>query len=83
MASASPVAIIILIGMVGVIFLPMLWCCLAFWQKKRGLKALSRLSMMLSTIPILSVFGLFYGKEISANFLLIFFSVTPFISLFL
>ena len=80
MASASPVAFVILVGMAGAILLPILWWCLAFWQRKHNLNRLSKLSMVLSIIPILSVFALHYGKEISAKYSVIFFSATPFVS---
>jgi hypothetical protein len=83
MASASPVVFVLFVAMAGAILLPILWWCLAFWQRKHKLSGLSKLSMLLSIIPILSASVLHYGKEISAKYSLIFFSVTPFISFLL
>jgi len=83
MASAAPVAFVILVAMAGAILLPLLWWFLAFWQRKYKLAGLFKLSIVLSIMPILSVLALHYGKEISAKYSLIFFSVTPFVSFFL
>lgn len=83
MASASPVAFVILVAMVGAVLLPLLWWGLALWQWKYKLPGLSKISMVLSIMPILSVLALHYGKELSAKYSVIFFSVTPFISSFL
>jgi hypothetical protein len=83
MASAAPVAFIVLVAMCGAVLLPVLWWCLAFWQRKRKLKGLSKLSMALSIVPIFSVVVLHYGKHISSKYSVIFFSATPFISIFL
>lgn len=80
MASAYPVAIGILIAFFGAVLLPVLWWCLAYWQRKRKLLFLSKLSMFFSVIPILSVFGLMYGTEISAKYSVIFFFTTPYLS---
>jgi hypothetical protein len=41
---------------------------------------LFKLSIALSILPILSASAIHYGKEISAKYSLIFFTVTPFIS---
>ena len=80
MASASIVVFFIVVAMAGAILLPLLYWFLAFWQRKRKLIGLSNLSMVLSILPILSFSALYYGKEISAKYFLIFFSVTPFVS---
>jgi hypothetical protein len=82
-ASASPVALIIFIAMVGSILIPLLWWLLAFWQRKLRLTGLSNCSIALSAIPILSILGLFYGKSVSAKYSVIFFSIAPFVSTFL
>ncbi len=83
MASASPVAFVILVAMVGAVLLPLLWWGLALWQWKYKLRGLSKISLVLSIMPILSVLVLYNGKEISAKYSVILFSATPFISSFL
>lgn len=58
MASASPVAFVILVAMVGAVLLPLLWLGLALFQWKYKLRGLSKISMVLSIMPILSVLAL-------------------------
>ncbi|HEY7885379.1 MAG TPA: hypothetical protein VIC08_10570 [Cellvibrionaceae bacterium] len=83
MASVAPVAFVILVAMAGAILLPLLWWVLALWQRKNKLLGLFKISMILSIIPIFSVLALYYGKEFSAKYSVIFFALTPFISAFL
>jgi hypothetical protein len=83
MASASPVTFVILVAIIGAVLLPLLWWGLALWQRKYKLHGLSKISMVLSIMPILSVLSLQYGKEISAKYSMIIFSATPFVSVFL
>jgi len=80
MASASPVAIMILIAMASAVVLPILWWLLAYYQRKKQLNRLSIISFIFSFTPILSALGLNLREEISAKFLLIAFTATPFIN---
>lgn len=80
MASASPVAIMILIAMISAIILPLLWWLLAYYQRKKQLHRLSKISFIFSFTPVLSVLGLYLREEISAKYLLIAFAATPFIN---
>ena len=80
MASTYPLAVIIVFSLVCVVILPLLWLVLAMWQRRCGLLVSSRVSIVLSMMPIISILGLYYGKEISAKYSVIFFAVSPFIS---
>ena len=80
MASASPVAIMILIAMISAVILPVIWWLIAYYQHKKRLNRLKIISFIFSLTPILSVLGLDLREEISAKFLVIAFSVTPFIN---
>lgn len=84
MASAQPVAILILIAMGSAVLLPPLWWVLSYWQYKIKLSRLSKISLFLSVIQILSVGVLFLGKSIlPAKLSVITFSLTPFLSMVL
>ena len=80
MASAYPVAIMIMIALVGAFILPVLWWWLAYYQRKKHLSTLSKVSFVFSFTSILSVLGLYFRETISAKYILIVFSVTPFIN---
>ena len=80
MASASPVAIMILIAMISAVTLPILWWFIVYFQYKKQLNRLKIISFIFSFTSILSVLGLYLREEISAKFLVIAFFVTPFIN---
>ena len=80
MASASPIAIIIMIALAGAIILPILWWLLAYYQRKKHLSTLSKISFVFSFTSVLSVLGLYFREVISAKYLFIAFSATPFIN---
>lgn len=80
MASVAPVALVVFVAMVGAVLLPLLWWGLALWQRKYKLRGLFRVSMILSVTPIFSVLSLYYGKEFSAKYSLLFFTLTPFVN---
>ena len=82
MASASPVAMLILIAIASAIILPILWLLLAYYQRRKHLNRLSMISFLFSFTPILSVLGLNLKDQISAKVLIITFSATPFINVF-
>lgn len=83
MASAYPVAIIILITMAGMIIFPVLWFFLGRWQKKKGLNKLAIVSYCLfPTSPIVFLL-LIYAREISAELALVSFILFSPVSLLL
>ncbi|HRH79099.1 MAG TPA: hypothetical protein PK129_17270 [Cellvibrionaceae bacterium] len=82
MTSAQPVAFVILIAMGSAVLFPPLWWILSYWQHKIKQSRLSKISLFLSVIPILSIGVLFLGKSIlPAKLSLITFSLAPFLSL--
>ena len=81
MASAGPVALLILISVLSGFLLPIMCWILAYWQHKKKLHSLFRKTLALSLLPIISFVMLFYGKDyISAKYNLLYFFSTPFIS---
>lgn len=63
MASAYPIAAFLVFALIGLFLFPVAWWALAFWQKKKNLKTLSKVSMYLSVTPILAFGFLYIGKE--------------------
>lgn len=63
MASAYPIAAFLVFAMIGLFLFPLAWWVLAYWQKKKNLKILSRVSMYLSVTPIVAFGFLYFGKE--------------------
>ncbi|MDH2435976.1 hypothetical protein QCD60_25935 [Pokkaliibacter sp. MBI-7] len=84
MASAQPVTFLILIAIGSALLFPPLWWILSYWQCKIKQSRLSKISLFLSVIPILSIGVLFLGKSIfPAKLSVLTFSLSPFFSLVL
>ena len=84
MASVQPLAFVILIAMGSAVLFPPLWWILSYWQYKIKQSCLSKISLFLSVVPILSIGVLFLGGSIlPAKFSVITFSLAPFFSLVL
>ena len=82
MASAYPIAVLMIIALAGAVVLPPLYWLLAFWQRKLGLQKLFKFSLALSTLPVFSLLFLFFGKEISAKYSVLLFFTAPVFCIF-
>lgn len=63
MASAYPVAAYLVFALFGLIAFPVLWWLLAIWQRRRGLRKLSKMSLWWSVTPVAGFGALYVGAK--------------------
>jgi len=83
MASTNPVAMFLMLALLGLCILSVVWLSMAYWQKRSHLNKLSKLSVLLSITPILSFVILYFGKAILSKFSVIVFFITPVLNIIL
>lgn len=83
MASASPIAFTILLMVMSTVLLPLFWCFLAGWQQKHLLSGLFRFSLVALLSLLLPWLVLYFGREVSAKYSMIFLLIAPYFNIFL
>ena len=78
----GPIPLFIFLALAGALFLPVIWWLIAYWQRKKNLLQLYKVSLFFSLTPMASFGSLFMRDFVPSEFALIVFSLTPVVNIF-